>query len=38
VSATFTVSVGADGTIAILPFVAGKGTVQAAVEVDAYNP
>ncbi|HEY3569612.1 MAG TPA: hypothetical protein VGP73_16895 [Thermoanaerobaculia bacterium] len=38
VSATFTVPVGADGTIAILPFVGGKGTVQAAVEVDAYNP
>ena len=38
VSASFTVSLGADGTIAILPFVSGKGTVQAAVEVDAYNP
>src|SRR5436305_923658 len=38
VSASFTVPLGADGTIAILPFVSGKGTVQAAVEVDAYNP
>ncbi|HEY2289495.1 MAG TPA: hypothetical protein VGM86_02220, partial [Thermoanaerobaculia bacterium] len=37
-SASFTVSVGADGTIAILPFVGGNGTVQAVVEVDAYNP
>jgi Tol biopolymer transport system component len=37
-SASFTVAVGADGTIAILPFVAGNGTVQATVEVDAYNP
>lgn len=37
-SASFTVPVGADGTVAILPFVAGNGTVQAMVEVDAYNP
>ena len=26
------------GAISILPYVAGNGTVQAAVEVDAYNP
>jgi Tol biopolymer transport system component len=37
-SVSFTVPVGADGTIAILPYVAGNGTVQSAVEVDAYNP
>jgi Tol biopolymer transport system component len=37
---TFSVIVplGADGTLALLPFVAGNGTVQAAVEVDGYTP
>jgi Tol biopolymer transport system component len=33
-----TVPLGGDGTLALLPFVAGNGTVQAAVEVDSYNP
>jgi hypothetical protein len=33
-----TVPLGADGTLALLPFVAGNGTVQAVVEVDGYTP
>jgi hypothetical protein len=37
-SASFTVSVGPGGAISILPYVAGNGTVQATVEVDAYVP
>jgi len=36
-SASFTVPLAADGTFAILPFVAGNGTVQATVEVDGYS-
>jgi Tol biopolymer transport system component len=35
---SLTVPLGGDGTLALLPFVAGKGTVQAAVEVDGYTP
>jgi len=34
---SFTLPVGADGRIAILPFVAGKGTVHATVEVSGYS-
>ena len=37
-SASCTVPVGPGGAISILPYVAGNGTVQATVEVDAYNP
>jgi hypothetical protein len=36
-SASFTVPLGADGTISLLPFVGGNGTVQATVEVDGYS-
>src|SRR5215203_628257 len=34
---SFTLPVGTDGKIAILPFVAGKGTVHAMVEVNGYS-
>lgn len=36
-AASFTVPLAADGTFAILPFVAGNGTVQVTVEVSGYS-
>jgi hypothetical protein len=36
-SGPFTVPLAADGTFAILPFVAGNGTVQTVVEVNGYS-
>ena len=33
---TFTLTLGTDGTLTILPFVAGRGTVHVAVEVNGY--
>ena len=34
---TFTLPLGPDGTLTILPFVANRGTVHVAVEVTAYE-
>jgi Tol biopolymer transport system component len=37
-SAVFTLPLTGNGTLTLLPFVAGNGTVQAIVEVDGYTP
>ncbi len=37
-SAVFTLPLTGNGTLVLLPFVAGNGTVQAVVEVDGYTP